>query len=178
MTPRIREAVDILESTPATLRALLGGLGEGWLAGHEGPGRWSGVEVVAHLADLEETDWIPRLRILLADDGERRFEPVDRERFRTALAGRTLPELLDLFAARRAANLETLRSLDLDGDDLVREGTHPELGRVTVAELVATWVVHDLNHLAQIARVLAKRYGDSVGPWREYLSVLRWTTGS
>jgi hypothetical protein len=177
MTPRVREAVDVLERTPGTLQALLGGLPEGWLAGHEGPGRWNAAEVVAHLADLEEVDWIPRLLILLADGGERRFEPVDRERFRTALAGRALPELLDLFAERRAANLEILRSLDLEGDDLVREGTHPTLGRVTLAELVAAWAVHDLNHLAQIVRVLAKRYRDAVGPWREVLAALRWTTG-
>lgn len=175
MTPQVEEAVEILERTPATLRALLAGLDDGWLAPHEGPDRWGPVDVVAHLADLEESDWLPRLRILLTGEGERRFAPVDRERFRTALAGRGLAELLDLFAERRGAGLETLRGLDFAAADLAREAVHPAFGPVTLSQLLAAWAVHDLNHLAQIARVLARRYDRAVGPWKEFLSVLRWT---
>ena len=167
----------VLERTPAALRALLAGLPEEWTAGREGPETWSAFDVVGHLIDGEETDWIPRARIVLAQAAVRRFEPFDRTRHLRRNPGRGLAELLDRFTALRASNLAALRGFHLTERELALTGEHPELGPVTLAQLLATWVVHDLDHLAQVARVLAKRYTDDVGPWRAYLSVLQRTKG-
>lgn len=166
------EALQILERTPATLRALLTGVSDGWLAAREGPDTWSPVEVVAHLADLEEVDWMTRAGMIL-DQGEGTpFPSIDRVRFRAALRDQTLAQLLDAFAERRGANLRALRERRLGAEHLTRTGTHPTFGRVTLEQLLAAWVVHDLTHLAQIVRVLAKRYDADVGPWKQYLGVL------
>jgi hypothetical protein len=167
------EARQILERTPATLRALLRGLSDPWLGAAEGPDTWNPREVVAHLADLEETDWVTRARIIVKEGEERPFPPIDRVAFRTKLAGKSLDELLAIFAERRAGNLQAIAQLHVKSDDLRRTGTHPTFGRVTLAQLLATWAVHDLTHLAQIVRVLAKRYDRDVGPWKEFLGVLK-----
>jgi hypothetical protein len=168
----LAHARQILERTPATLRALLSGLDETWLAAREGPDTWSPVEVVAHLADLEETDWMTRTRIVLEHGEGTPFPPIDRVRFRAALRDSSLAQLLDAFAARRAANLRALADLHVGPEHLARTGTHPTFGRVTLEQLLAAWAVHDLTHLVQIARVLAKRYDTAVGPWKQFLGVL------
>ena len=147
-------------------------MGEGWARGTEGPDTFSPFDVVGHLIDGEETDWIPRARIILAQGVGRRFEPYDRFRHRSRNAGRTLESLLGEFADMRAANVKLLRSWDLTEQQLALEGEHPSLGAVTLRQLIATWVVHDLGHLAQVARVMAKQYREEVGPWVQYLPVL------
>jgi hypothetical protein len=165
-------SMEVLRRSPATLRALLDGLGESWVRGAEGPETFSPFDVVGHLIDGEETDWIPRARIILAMGPDLRFEPYDRFRHRTRNAGRSLESLLAEFARLRATNLELLRSWNLTARDLDLPGEHPSLGRVTLRQLLATWVVHDLGHLAQVARVMAKQYADEVGPWVPFLPVL------
>lgn len=165
-------SVDVLRRTPATLDALLGGAADGWVRGTEGAETFSPFDVVGHLIDGEETDWIPRARLILAQAGDARFAPYDRLRHRARNATRSLRSLLDELARLRAANLATLRGWRLGPAELGLTGTHPSLGRVTLQELLATWVVHDLGHVAQVARVMAKRYRDEVGPWRAFLPVL------
>lgn len=154
------------------LRALLGGLPEAWLAADEGAGTFSARDVLGHLILGERTDWVPRLRIVLAEGEGRAFEPFDRFGFAEIVAGRSVGELLDTFETERAANVQAVRELDLGPDELALRGRHPELGAVTAGELLSTWAVHDLGHLRQIARVLAKVHADAVGPWRAYLSIL------
>lgn len=170
---QLKEAAALLSRTPATVRNLLADLPEAWLTASEGPKTFSAWDVVAHLLHGERTDWMPRLRIILEHGEGRPFEPFDRVAHRAESAGLTIGELLDAFAAARARNLAELEALGLDEAALARTGTHPELGRVTARELLATWVVHDLGHIRQIARVLARQYAGVVGPWREYLPVLR-----
>jgi len=165
-------ALDVLGRTPGVLRALLTGLPAELLAANEGPDTFSPHDVVGHLVQGEEEDWLARVRILLESGEGRPFDPFDRFAFRERHAGRTTAELLDSFASLRRGNLAALRALSLTSYDLDRRGTHPDLGSVTLRELLATWVVHDLAHLGQIARVLAKHHGPDVGPWRAYLSIL------
>ena len=147
-------------------------MGEGWARGTEGPDTFSPFDVVGHLIDGEETDWIPRARIILAQGPSRRFEPYDRFRHRSRNAQRTLASLLAEFEKLRSANLDLVRSWKLSDHQLALEGEHPSLGAVTLRQLLATWVVHDLGHVAQVARVMAKQYRAEVGPWVEYLPVL------
>ena len=168
----LREAIVILERTPAMLSTLLGGLPESLVRATEGPGTWSPFDVVGHLIHGEKTDWIPRARHILAGSTEP-FEPFDREAQFVASAGRSLAELLDEFAALRGKSLETLAELRIGDGDLSRVGLHPALGEVTLGQLLATWVVHDLDHIGQIARTLAKYHSANVGPWSAYLSILR-----
>jgi hypothetical protein len=164
--------VAILERTPPTLRAMLAGLPAVWTDATEGPGTWSPYVIVGHLIHGERTDWIPRAHIILAQGTDRRFEPYDRfAQFRES-QGKSLIELLDEFARLRAANLATLKEWRLTDAHLELEGVHPEFGLVTLRQLLATWVAHDLGHMAQTARVLAKQYRDAVGPWRAYLPVM------
>jgi hypothetical protein len=168
----LSHALAVLERTPATLRALLGGLPEAWTTADEGPGTFSAVDNVGHLVHGERTDWIPRARLILAQGPERRFAPFDRFAHRAEGAGRSLAELLDTFATLRADNLATLRAWRITPRELALVGEHPALGTVTLGQLLATWVAHDLGHVAQTARVLAKQYREAVGPWRAYLPVL------
>lgn len=168
----LSEAIDLLSRTPAVLRALLDGIPERLRRANEGPGSWSPFEIVGHLIHGEETDWIPRLRIVLEHADAVPFEPFDRFAHHAKHQDRTLEDLLSEFEARRATNLDELRRRVADGLDGTRPGRHPELGPVTLGQLLTTWVVHDLNHVRQIARVLAKAYTDGVGPWRAYLPVL------
>jgi DinB superfamily len=165
-------AMDLLRRTPATLRALLDGVGDDWAGSREGPRTFSPFDVVGHLIDGEETDWIPRARIILARGPDPRFEPYDRFRHQGRNAGRTLDSLLTEFAELRAANLSLLGTWRLGEAELDLPGNHPSLGAVTLRQLLAAWVVHDLGHLAQVSRVMAKQYRDEVGPWVPYLPVL------
>ena len=165
-------SIDVLARTPGALKALLGGLAEPWVRSREGPDTFSAFDVVGHLIDGEETDWIPGARIILAKGDDPRFEPYDRFRHRARNAGRSLASLLDELEGLRASNLTLLRSWRLSAADLDLPGMHPSLGRVTLRELLATWTVHDLEHIAQIARVMAKQYGDQVGPWVPFLPIL------
>lgn len=166
------QSVDMLRRTPATLMALLDGLGEPWVRGTEGAETFSPFDVVGHLIDGEETDWIPRARIILAQGVDPRFEPYDRFRHRARNRDRSLSSLLAEFARLRAANLALLRSWRLTAVELDLPGVHPSLGRVTLRQLLASWVVHDLGHLAQVERVMAKQYREAVGPWLPFMPVL------
>jgi hypothetical protein len=168
----LTNSIAVLGRTPGVLRALLAGLSEEWTHRNEGPDTWSPFDVVGHLIDGEETDWMGRARIILAQGTNRRFEPFDRFRHLRMNKGKPLGELLDRFSALRASNLQELERLQLSRDQLRLTGEHPEFGAVTLEQLLATWVVHDLGHLAQIARVMAKQYRDVAGPWEAYLPVL------
>ena len=165
-------AVAVLERTPATLRSLLLGLPNAWTDADEGPDTWSPYVIVGHLIHGERTEWLTRARIILGPGPDRRFEPYDRfAQFRES-AGKSLADLLDEFAELRATNLAVLKSWQLGDEQLARLGEHPAFGPVSLRQLLATWVAHDLGHLAQIARVMAKQYREAVGPWRTYLPVL------
>ncbi|MCK5447435.1 MAG: DinB family protein [Gemmatimonadetes bacterium] len=164
--------VATLERTPTALRAMLGGLPADLTHATEGGESWSPFDVLGHLIHGEKTDWIPRLRIILAAGQSQPFEPFDRFAQFEASRGNTVEDLLGEFEAHRTANLETLRGMLVPGIDLDAEGTHPELGRVTAGELLATWATHDLGHVAQVARVMAKHFGRDAGPWRAYLPIL------
>lgn len=168
----LSETVALLGRTPAVLDTLLRGTSAAWHASNEGSGTWSALDVVGHLLHGEETDWVPRARIILEHGEDRPFEPFDRFAQHSRFAGWSLDDLLDRFTELRRANLETVRSWSLTEAQLALPGRHPELGRVTLRELLATWAVHDLNHIAQISRVMARVYTGEVGAWRAYLSVL------
>lgn len=162
----------VLERTPHTLRAMLGGLSDEAVHATEGGDSWSPFDVVGHLIHGEKTDWLLRLRIIL-DEGEARpFDPFDRFAQSEASRGKILEDLLDEFETLRRANLEMLTRLLAGGVDLYATGMHPELGRVTAGQLLSTWATHDLGHIAQIARVLARHFGSTVGPWKDYLPIL------
>ena len=165
-------STQVLARTPGVLHALLDGLPAPWTRGVEGPDTFSPFDVVGHLIDGEETDWVPRARIILAQGPNPLFESYDRFRHRARNVGRTLPSLLEEFAQLRGANLVLLRSLNLTPAALELPGIHPSLGRVTLRQLLAAWVVHDFGHLAQVARVMAKQLRHEVGPWEPFLPVL------
>jgi hypothetical protein len=169
----LADAVPVLRATPGTLRSWLADLPESWTHRNEGPDTWSPFDIVGHLIHGERTDWIPRLEHLLAHGDSRPFVPFDRfAQFRDS-RGKSLQQLLDTFTELRRESIGRLESLQLATGDFARPGRHPELGPVTLGQLLATWVVHDLNHVAQIARVMARQYTEPVGPWIEYLPVLR-----
>ena len=163
----------ILKRTPSALNALLTGLDDEWLVNNEGPDTWSPVDVVGHLIHGEEADWIPRAKIILEHGESLAFEPFDRFAFQRRSAGKSVAALVDIFATLRARNLELLNAMELNSEQLKLCGTHPEFGRVTLAQLLATWAAHDLAHIVQISRAMAKQYDAAVGPWRKYLSVLK-----
>jgi hypothetical protein len=162
----------VLERTPHTLRSLLAGLSPAWTDATEGPETWSPYVILGHLIHGERTDWIPRARIILDQGAQRRFAAYDRFAQFHESEGKPLADLLDEFARLRAENLATLAGWCLTEDQLALEGEHPEFGPVTLRQLLATWVVHDLGHVAQTARVMAKQYREAIGPWRAYLPVV------
>ena len=162
----------MLERTPGVLRAQLQKVSAEWTAASEGPGTWSPHEVVAHLIHGEHEDWIPRARIILAGDESATFIPFDREGGFDEARRTPLNTLLETFASLRAANLATLDGFKVGARQLDMAARHPRFGRVTMRQLLATWVVHDLNHIAQINRVMARQYDAEVGPWKEFLGVL------
>jgi DinB family protein len=171
------EATAVLAATPATLNAWLRDLPEGWLAGNEGGESWSPTDVLGHLIHGERTDWIPRVRRILEHGNSKAFDKFDRFAQFRDFEGVGVPALLDEFARAREANLRELEALTLDDAALDRPGLHPELGPVTMRQLLATWVAHDLDHVMQIARVMARQYTDEVGPWRAYLRVISGQPG-
>jgi hypothetical protein len=168
----LAQAIDVLRRTPATLRVLLQGVSSSLERGTEGPETFSPFDNIGHLIDGEETDWLPRARIILAQGAKRRFEPYDRFRHRARNKGRTLDSLLDEFARLRVENLRVLESWHLTEQQLDLSGEHPQQGPVTLRQLLAAWVVHDLGHIAQVARVMAKQYRNEVGSWLPFLPVL------
>ena len=169
---QIEQAVEILSNTPQTVKSLLGNLSDEWTESSGDSDDWTPFDVVGHYIHGEETDWIPRAEIILRQNAGETFEPFDRFAQATRFAGVPLGELLDLLERRRSESLDALRGFALTAADLERRGLHPELGPVTLAELLATWVVHDLGHIGQIARVMARQHAAEVGPWRAYLPVL------
>jgi hypothetical protein len=172
MPVRVADAIAVLERTPRTLQAMLDGLPEPWTTGNEGPDTFSPYDVVGHLIHGERTDWIPRARLMLAQGDSVRFEPFDRFAMLGASRADSLSELLKTFTTLRAANLDILRGWKLGPAQLALRGEHPELGAVTLGQHLATWAVHDLTHIAQIGRTMAKQYRDAVGPWRAYFRAL------
>ena len=171
------DATAILARTPATLDALLRGLPDGWIHAHEGGETWSPFDVIGHLIHGEQTDWVPRCRIILEHGEARAFDKFDRFAQFELAKGRTLDSLLDEFATLRRTSLRDLAALDLTDADLERRGTHPVFGCVTLGQLLATWVAHDLDHVIQVARVMGRQYSDAVGPWRAYLRVISGEQG-
>jgi hypothetical protein len=167
----LTDAIEVLRRTPVTLNVLLRGLPDIWVRCNEGKDTWSAFDIVGHLIVAERTDWLPRLRIVLESGEARPFDPFDRfAQFKNA--DTSLEQRLDEFALLRRENLAELESLNLADEDLSRRGRHPALGVVKLSELLATWAVHDLNHLHQLSRVMAHRYRDAVGPWSAFLGVL------
>jgi len=168
----IEESLALLTRTPVALDSLLRGLPEVWTDATEGPNTWSPYTVVGHLIHAEKVDWMPRLQIILEHGPSRAFDPFDREAQFRESEGKSLSNLLDEFTVRRNDNLARLRALNLQPVQLALPGTHPALGPVTLRQLLATWTAHDLGHLVQISRTMAKRYQQEVGPWAQYLSVM------
>lgn len=168
----LAEALSILERTPATLRTLLLGLEDNWIFANEGPNTFSPFDVVGHLNHGEKTDWLTRAKIILEQDPSAVFVPYDRFAMYQTSKGKSLLDLLDEFEQNRSANLSTLRAWKLTKSHLELTGRHPNLGTVQLKQLLSAWVAHDLSHIAQIARVMAKRYKDDVGPWRQYMPLL------
>lgn len=169
----LEQAVNWLARTPVVLRAMLQGLPTDWVSRNEGEKTWSPYDVIGHLIQGEQADWIPRARLILEQGEAVTFPPFDRFAQFEASQGRTLEELLNTFAELRRQNIETLQALKLQPEDLLRCGMHPAFGSVTLKELLATWVAHDLDHIVQSARTLAKQYRHEVGPWQAYLSVMK-----
>ncbi|WP_243286973.1 DinB family protein [Geothrix terrae] len=170
--PSLNDLLAVLERTPAGLAKLLEGLPETWVTATEGDNTWSPYDVIGHLIYGEQANWIPRARHILAGE-TRAFDPFDRTAQFTQSQGKPLSELLSTFASLRRDNLAILRGMNLTNADLDRVGLHPEFGQVTLAHLLATWTVHDLDHLGQIARTMAKTCASAVGPWSNVLSILK-----
>lgn len=168
----LNEAVEVLTRTPAVLTAMLHDLSEPWVQNNYGPETFSPFDVVGHLIHGEKTDWIVRTKMILSENADETFPPFDRYAMYETSKGRTINELLDEFAQLRRENLATLNALKIDKTKLNLRGKHPEFGPVTLSQLLATWVAHDLNHIHQIAKSMAYQYRDAVGPWRAYLSIL------
>ena len=164
--------VAVLERTPTALRVMLSGLPPRWTEATEGEGTWSPYVVIGHLIHGERTDWIPRAEIILAQGEDRRFAPFDRDAQFRESRGRSLEELLEEFTRLRETSLTTLASWGLTVKQLALTGEHPAFGTVTLEQLLATWVAHDLGHVAQVARVMARQYRETVGPWRASLPIM------
>ena len=168
---QIEHGIAILARTPRVLNDMLRELPDVWTTVNEGPDTWSPYDIVGHLVHGERADWIPRLNVILSD-GKKAFEPFDRFAQFENSKGKTLSDLLDEFNNLRVLNIQKLRAIKHDEHTLIQTGIHPDFGEVTLRQLLATWVVHDLNHISQIARVMAKQYKEEVGPWVRYLGIL------
>jgi len=173
MRQDLSRTVALLERTPTALNALLRGLPEAWTLANEGAGTWTAFDIVGHLIHAEHTDWIPRATMILEHGESETFKPFNREGQNEKSQGKSLPQLLDEFAAVRAASLSRLRAMNLEPGDLDRRGRHPNFGPVTLGQLLATWAAHDLTHLHQLSRLLAYQYREAVGPWKVFLGVLQ-----
>ncbi|RSD29046.1 DinB family protein [Mesobacillus subterraneus] len=172
MVINLNEVIEILERTPRTLESFLSGLSDGWLTANEGEGTWNASEVIGHLIDGERYNWIPRLQIILSDNTEKTFPVFDRFSHLQQYADWSIEEKLNEFESLRMENIEKLRAMMTSEQQFGMIGIHPEYGEVTARQLISTWAVHDLTHLAQITRVLAKHYDQEVGPWKGYLGIL------
>lgn len=173
MTFELNKAIEVLTQTPNTLKVMLSGLSDEWIYATEGENTWNAFDIVGHLIHGEKTDWIPRLEIILSAPNEQVFEPFDRFAQFQNSDGKNLPQLLAEFTELRALNIDKLKAKGITHLDLQKTAIHPALGKVTLSQLLSTWVVHDLNHIGQISRVLSKQYKDEVGPWIQYLRILR-----
>ena len=170
----IQRSTEILERTPAVLTTLLAGLSDDWVMNNEGPETFSPYDVIGHLVHGEKTDWVVRAKMILEFGNTQTFERYDRFAQYEESKGKSLQQLLDEFAAIRKENMLWFKSLNLTEDDLDRQGMHPILGDVTLRHLLSTWVVHDLTHIAQITRVMAKQYKTEMGPWPEFFRILNF----
>ncbi len=168
----LKDATEILERTPAVLTSLLSSLSDGWIYNNEGDESWSPYAIVGHLIHGEKNDWILRAKTILEYGEDKPFEPFDRFAQFKDSEGKTLNDLLEEFAKLRNENIDMLNKLNLDENDFNKKGIHPELGSVTLKQLLSTWVVHDLSHIRQISRVMAKQYKNEIGPWETYLPVM------
>jgi hypothetical protein len=173
MNFELAHTLEILNRTPATLERLLDGLSDDWVLPNEGPDTWSPYDIIGHLIEGEESNWIPRVRTILEHGEEQAFKPFDRFAQFEKSKGKSLHELLEEFARMRQASLSELQRLNLTPADMEKRGQHPAFGPVTLAQVLATWTIHDLSHIAQIARVMCRQYGEAVGPWKEYLPILQ-----
>lgn len=169
----LEEACEILSRTPSVLSTMLEGLPQSWTHANEGPDTWSPFDVVGHLIHAEKTNWLPRARGILNQGESYTFEPFDRTAMFEASQGKPLETLLRDFAILRKQSLSLLQSFGLTESDFNKTGLHPDFGQVTLRALLATWVVHDLSHIRQIVRTMAKQYESEVGPWKAYLSIFK-----
>ncbi|CAN5376038.1 hypothetical protein BH11BAC5_BH11BAC5_15210 [soil metagenome] len=167
------KSIEILERTPAVIAALTTGLSPEWTDSNEGADTWNVFDVVGHLVHGDRTDWIVRAELILSDSDNKAFSQFDRFAQFENSKGKTLLQLLDEFKTVRTASIDRLRKLQITGDDLAKTGLHPTFGRVSLSQLLSTWVVHDLDHIAQISRIMAKQYKEQTGPWIEFLKILR-----
>lgn len=167
------KAFEILERTPAAVRAMVDGVSGDWTASSGKEDDWGVFDVVGHLIHADETDWIPRASVILKQEENRNFPPFDRFGQFEKSRGKTLGELLDEFEETRKKCLDVVAGWGLTGEQIELRGVHPEFGEVTLGQLLATWVVHDLTHIRQIATIMAKKYHEAVGPWNAYLSILK-----
>jgi len=173
MTFEINKSLEILKRTPSVLDTLLTDLSKDWTQNNEGENTWSPYEVLGHLIHGEKTDWIPRAKIILSDSENKTFESFDRFAQQNEDQNQTIEDLLSTFKKLRATNLETFESFNLTDTLLEKEGIHPELGKVNLKQLLSCWVAHDLGHIAQITRVMAKQYKTEVGPWLQYMGIMK-----
>ena len=172
MNFNMKEAMEVLERTPRTLEWFLAGISDSWLQCNEGDGTWNPTEVIDHLIEGEKQNWIPRLEFILQEGEQKPFPPFDRFAHLNQ-ANRTIEEKLHEFKTIRESNMNRLKGIIVSEEYFELTGTHPSLGTVKVRELLSTWVVHDLTHITQIVRVMAKRYTADVGNWIEFLGVLK-----
>jgi hypothetical protein len=170
----VEKSCQILDRTPAMLKAVLSNLDDGWVMSNEGPETFSPYDVIGHLIHGEKTDWVPRAKMILEFGNTKTFVPWDRFAQYEESKGKSLEQLLDEFKTLRKDNMTWFKSLKLSEKDLDKKGMHPELGEVTLRNLLATWVVHDLTHIAQITRVMAKQYKEEMGPWPEFFRILNF----
>jgi hypothetical protein len=169
----LEKSIQILERTPNVLDEMLQNISTDWTANNEGGESWSAYDIIGHLIHGEETDWIPRAEIILSKNPDKKFKKFDRFAQFEESKNKSLEQLLAEFKKLRIKNIEILRSLNITDEDLKAKGIHPFFGEVSLSQLLSTWVVHDLNHIAQISRMMAKQYKEDVGPWIEYLKILR-----
>lgn len=173
MKEMLSESIKILSRTPDILTTTLNGLSDKSIYSDEGEDTWSPFDIVGHLIHGDKTDWLVRVKIILSESGDKKFKPFDRFAQFESSKGKSMEQLLSDFRSIRQKNLANLQELNITNRDMGKIGIHPVFGEVTMAQLISTWVVHDLNHIAQIARVLAKQNKENVGPWLEYLTILK-----
>ena len=169
----LNKSIEILERTPTVLTDLLNGVSEDWTMNNEGEETWSAYDIIGHLIHGEHTDWMGRLNIILSESGDKKFIPFDRTAMFKESEGKSLSQLLEEFKKLREKNLQKLKALNLSNADLNKTAIHPAFGEVTLSQLLSTWTIHDLTHIAQISRVMAKQYKDAIGPWVEYFRLLQ-----